>query len=269
MPGVNNGNAYPCVAIDLNTQFDFCADDGACCVTNLEALMPKLERIVAWALASRTPMVSSVDSHRQCELPKGGKSKHCVDGTIGQDKLSFTMLSKRMSVQVDNTLSAPLDLFRSFQQVIFRQRGEDLLANPKADRFLSQLPVGEFLLFGNVAEEAIRSVALGFVAREKPITVVRDACGYWDQVAADLSFRVLQAKGVNVVSLDELLERMPAGNEILHKRPERANGNGILRHDPMRDTDLDRLKHCPRKPKSGPGLSNTRIEGRIRRDHGH
>jgi len=270
MPGVSNGNAYPYVAIDLNTQVDFCAAGGACCVTNSESLLPKLERMVTWARATGTPMVSSVDSHRQCELPNGGKEKHCVDGTVGQQKLAFTVFSKRLLIQVDNMLSVPLDLFDSYQQVIFRRRGDDFFANPKADRFLSQLPVQEFVLFGNAAEEGIRTVALGFVAREKRITVVRDACGYWDPVAADLSFRVLQAKGVRVVTLDELLETMPARRcDMLPKRLDRTNADGLRRHDPTRDHGEARPRRRTPEPKRRGGLSKSPSDARIRRDHGH
>jgi len=104
-------------------------------------------------------------------------------------------------------LAVPLNLFAQYQQVVFRQRSVDLFDNPKADRFVTQLWADEFVLFGNAAEAAVKAVALGLVARHKNVTVIRDACGYWDRGSADLSFRLFAAKGVRLMTVDELLIR--------------------------------------------------------------
>ncbi len=79
-----------------------------------------------------------------------------------------------------------MDLFSVHQQVIFRKRQDDLLGNPKADRFLTQLPTGEYILFGIGIECSIRVLALGLLARHRRVTVITDACGYWDKGKADL-----------------------------------------------------------------------------------
>ncbi len=224
-----NGRSYPCVVIDLNTQRDLCLTDGARPVTNAADIVPALRRVVAWTKRNGAPLISSVDSHRTGEMPRSGCPAHCVDGTIGQQKVEFTVFRSQTTVQVDNTLSVPLDLFSHCQQVIFRQRGEDLLANPKADRFVTQLPAREFVLFGNDVEGAVKNVALGLIAREKRLTVVRDACGYWDRNAADLAFRLFEAKGVSVITVDELamrkLER-PRRVEVCIKAIEAGRRNG-------------------------------------------
>jgi hypothetical protein len=130
-----------------------------------------------------------------------------VDGSKGQRKIDYTLFPLCQLIEVDNTLALPRDLFARCQQVIFRQRGEDLLGNPKADRFLSQLPSREFIIFGNTTEGAVKALALGLVAREKPVTVVADACGYWSRSAADLALRQIQAKGGCITIVNELLTR--------------------------------------------------------------
>lgn len=247
-----NGRAYPCVVIDLNTQRDLCLPDGARPVTNAAEVVPAIRRVVAWTKRNGAPLISSVDSHRATEMPFGGCPLHCVDGTSGQQKVEFTVFRSKTTVQVDNTLSVPLDLFTHCQQVIFRQRGEDLLANPKADRFVTQLPVHEFVLFGNDAEGAVKNVALGLIARGKRLTVVRDACGYWDRNAADLAFRLFEAKGVTVISVSELamrrLER-PCRDSRPVPMPEPGRRNGrnaspaVLRHGTIGDRSDHRTRN--------------------------
>lgn len=195
------------VVLDLNTQRDFCLPEGAYPVTNVQTLVPSLERLMDWVRRNQIPVVSSIDSHREAELSDSGVMRYAVDGSDGQRKVDFTKMPERINVQVDNTLSVPLDLFQSYQQVVFRQRGKDLMSNPKADRFLTQLKTEEFVVVGNVVEGAVRSVTLGLVARGKSVTVVPAACGHWEAEAADLAFRLCAAKGVKLCELEDLLAR--------------------------------------------------------------
>jgi len=164
--------------------------------------------VIMWTRANDAPMISSLESHRQWELPRGGVPVLCcVDGSPGQRKVDFTLLPNRVCVEVDNTLAVPFDLFRECQQVIFRKRTDDLLANPKADRFLTHLACEEFVVFGNGLESAVKAVTLGLLTRNKRVTVVLDACGYWDIASADLAVRQVAAKGASVVTISELMAR--------------------------------------------------------------
>ncbi|MHC5112734.1 MAG: isochorismatase family protein [Planctomycetota bacterium] len=251
------------VVVDLNTQKDFCLAEGASPVVNAAALVPALRKVVAWVRRNGIPVVSSLDSHREEELADSSAQRYAVDGSDGQQKLDFTKLRYRTSVLVDNTLSVSLDLFQSYQQVVFRQRGEDFLANPKADRFLTQLDAKEFVVIGNVAESAVKRVALGLLARNKNVTLVPEACGFWDQTAAGLAFRLLGAKGVNIVPLDELLQRQ------FDKRWRYTSKAIALRtaaDDPDRAGQSSGKRNGKRNlAKQAPGrLSATRQNGKIR-----
>jgi len=222
MLGSNNGQVHACVAIDLNTQNDFCCVDGARPVLNAEEQCPALRRVFAWAKRHGTPLISSVESHREREMVQKGHSAFCIDGTPGQNKVEFTLVRSRVVIEFDNTLTIPLDLFSRCQQVVFRQRGQDILGNPKAERFLNQLPTREFIIFGNVLEGSVKTLALGLAAREKNVSVVVEACGHWNQAAADLSHRQLLAKNVNIITIDELVTRK--GSQ--RKRFPRPSDNG-------------------------------------------
>lgn len=207
MTGRKNGRAYQCVLLDINTQRDFCASDGTCPVANLGELLPALRAAVAWARRNHVPVVSSIESHRPFELSDSGTPIHCVDGSCGQHKLSFTLFPLRTKLEADNTLAIPTDLFDVHQQVIFRKRTDDLLLNPKADRLLTQLPADEFTLFGTGLETSIKAVALALLARGKRVNVLVDACGYWNKASAELALRQVTAKGANLISLELIRSR--------------------------------------------------------------
>lgn len=202
-----NGRVYECVVVDVNTQRDFFEPDGGLPVVNARELLPAMRHMVAWAKRNQAPVISSIESHRPCDLDRNGSPAYCIDGSIGQRKIEFTTFPQNAYVEVDNTLSCPVDLFRQYQQVVFRKRSNDLLANPKADRFFTQVPAAEFILFGVGIEESIKALALGLLARDKRVSVVVDACGYWNRAMADLALRQITAKGAAIVSVSEVLSR--------------------------------------------------------------
>ncbi len=202
-----NGRVYECVVVDLDTQHDFCDADGAYPVANVSELIPALRHMIAWTKRNYAPVVSSIESHRSSEVLDREHPTFCVDGSTGQRKIDFTVFRRCAKVEVDNTLACPLDLFSKYQQVIFRKRTDDLLSNPKADRFLTQLSPGEFILFGVGLEASVKALALGLLARDKRVTVVTDACGYWNKGTAVLAIRQVTAKGARLITVGQLLRR--------------------------------------------------------------
>jgi len=231
--------------MDINTQYDFANVNGTTPVANADVLGWALRRVFAWAKWNSAPMVSSVESHRPMELSESGHPIPCRDGSDGQQKLPYTMLENRTRIEFDNTFCVKADLFKKYQQVIFRKRGDDLLANPKADRFLTQLPVKEYILFGTALETSIKSVALGLLARGKYVTLVSDACGIWNVGTADLTFRQLIAKGARTVTVDDLLRR----RLVRRRSTTRSSRNGQVRTRPRRpQVRARRNGHAPNQP---------------------
>lgn len=224
-----NGRVFECVVVDLSTQIDFCDPQGADPVANLDEAIPAWRSMIAWAKRNLTPVISSLESHRPREANGNGRSNTCCDGSIGQHKIEFTIFRRSINIEVDNTLWCPLDLYRKHQQIVFRKRSEDLFENPKADRFLTQLSVREFILFGVGLETSIRTLALGLAARRKRVSVVIDACGYWNRGRAELAERQMLAKGVNIITIAELRRRKLNRHGIpwlKSVKPARSDTNG-------------------------------------------
>ncbi|MCA9249920.1 MAG: isochorismatase family protein [Phycisphaerae bacterium] len=199
------GRQLPCVLMDVNTQNDFLRADGACPVAGREDLIRSLRRMVAWAKRNHAPVISSVDCHRDREVRFTRLPPHCIDGTPGQQKIDFTLFGSYVKVEGDNTLVVPIDLFRNHQQVIFRKRTTDFLANPKADRFVSSLPATNYVVYGLGIEGSVKSIALGLLARHKHVTVVVDACGSWCASDAEQALRLMDAKGIELTTVDQFV----------------------------------------------------------------
>src|SRR5262245_57198994 len=125
MIGRKEFRGHECVVVDIGTQRDFCELTGAFPVLNIDTLIPAMRRVVAWTKRNQAALISCVDAHRQWELPHDGRPIHCVEGSLGQKKLDFTVFPCRIRVEADNTLSIPTDLFRYYQQVIFMKRTDD------------------------------------------------------------------------------------------------------------------------------------------------
>lgn len=232
MSGGRNGHGPLRVAVDLNTQVDYCDPLGIAPVMNLPDVLTALRRIFLWVRRQKLPLVSSVEAHRPFELPRRGFPLHCIDGSVGQRKLDFTLFPCRAFVQFDNTLAVPNDLFVRYQQVVFAKRNDDLLSNPKADRFLTQLTTEEFLLFGNTVERSVKALALGLMARGKKVRIVVDACGYWNKAEADMALRQVVAKGAALCTALELPDRIgesfsaTSSGSTGEERGRNGRGNG-------------------------------------------
>lgn len=206
------------VLIDMNTQRDFLDAQGAAPVANRESLLPNLRKMIARVRAYHLPLISAVDSHRDSEPANPNFPKHCVDGTLGERKLAFTLLQKRVFVEANNSLDLPKNLLKHYRQVVFRRRTSDFLDNPKADRLLSELSPGLFVIFGVGLERSIRRLALCLLGRGYSVAFVNEACGYWSESEADLTRRLLVAKGCYEMTMAEVDDRFKAASRSRIKR---------------------------------------------------
>lgn len=198
---------YPNVLLDVDTQADFLMPDGRRPVHNL-AVVPNIQRVFRWARHCRLTVISSIDFHRPTD-PVRDVPPHCLAGTPGIGKLGCTLLPRRALVQTDDTINLPHDLLARYRQILFLKRGDDLTRNPKADRLLTEIQASSFIVLGAGLEESIRILALALLARRQNVWLIPDACGWWDEQAADLSIKQLAAKGARILATDELTQIQP------------------------------------------------------------
>lgn len=192
------------ILVDLNTQCDFLLPGGALPVANRAEVLPNVRHLMNWARIKRVPVISSLEAHRHGESTRG-MPPHCIDRTLGQRKLPFTLMPQRIVLQGDNTSDVPTEPFRKYQQIIFTKRNADFLANPKADRLINATQSNAWILIGVTATHCVKAVALGLLARHQRVIVVKDACGYWSMIDGEHAIRQMEAKGAIVVTTDDVI----------------------------------------------------------------
>ncbi len=206
------------VFVDLCTQRDYLAPNGARPVLNLHRAIPNIKHVVAFARWSGGPLLSCVDVRRPADV-RGLPHPDCVLGTAGQSKLACTLLPARITVDSDNCLCVSLDLFQHYQQAILSKEHRDPFTNPKLDRLLTELPARRFVVFGVALETTVRLLALGLLLRHRRVAVVYDACGWWNQEDGEMALRQLSAKGCELLSAQQVVESaVRAGRSPLRTR---------------------------------------------------
>ena len=185
------------ILIDINTQRDFLLAGGKACIRNHRRVLAHIRRMIAWARYRNIPIIST------CEIypdNNGGNAVgYCIDGTVGQKKIPYTLLSNRMSFAADGSTDLPRDIVRRYRQIIFHKRCVDPFDEPRIDRLLTEVRASEFILVGASCEGAVMATALGLLQRGKRVSVVVDAVGSHNKREAKLALRKMEAKGAKLI----------------------------------------------------------------------
>ncbi|MBN2138577.1 MAG: cysteine hydrolase [Sedimentisphaerales bacterium] len=185
------------VLIDVDTQRDFLVADGKTCIRNHRRVLGHIRRVMAWARVRGIPIISLAEVHPN----NNGDSEYtyCIDGTNGQKKVRYTLVSNRISFPADGHTDLPRDLLRQYNQVILHKRCSDPFEEPRIERLLSELRANEFIVIGSAAEGAVKATTLGLLQRGKKVTLVTDAVGSHNKREAKLALRKVEAKGAKLV----------------------------------------------------------------------
>jgi nicotinamidase-related amidase len=195
--------------LDIDTQMDFLLAKGKACVKNHSIVLANIRRIMAWSRHQHIPIISIAEVHPD----NNGESiiPYCIDGTNGQRKISYTLMSNRASFPADDLNALPADLWCSHRQIILHKRCTDPFDEPRIERLLSEVWVDEFILLGAGTEDAVKATALGLLHRSRKVSVVIDALGSYNKKEAKLALRKMKTKGAKLVTAEDL-----AGISHLH-----------------------------------------------------
>lgn len=207
------------VFVDIDTQFDFLDPVGKLYVTGAMAIYPALERIAQYARHTGTPVLSSADDHSAHDPEFEQLPRHCEEGTLGQHKMTFTLLPHHMIINPASTLPAgPLPLLREYNQLIFHKNHLDAFTNPHFARIVDELRTNQYVVFGVATEGAVKCVVEGLLARGKPVAVVSDGTHASDVNAGLDLCRNWAGRGVHFVRAAEITREdtmgLPDGEEV-------------------------------------------------------
>lgn len=193
------------VLIDVNTQRDFLLAEGKACIRNHRRVLAHIRRVIAWARSKNIPIISTCEVHPNYNNNNNhGAINYCIDGTEGQKKIRYTLLSNRVNFAADSNTDLPRDVLQRYRQIILHKRCLDPFDEPRIDRLLSELRAGEFVLIGASAEGAVQAMALGLLQRGKKVSVVVDAVGSHSKREAKMALRKMEAKGAKIIETKKL-----------------------------------------------------------------
>jgi len=190
------------ILIDIDTQKDFLLVNGKSCIRNHRRVLANIRRVMAWARYNGVPIISTAEVYSNNN--GNGSPNHCLDGTEGQKKIHYTLVSNRISLSADGSTDLPRDILRRYRQVILHKRCVDPFDEPRIDRLLSELRANEFILVGTSLEGAVKATALGLLQRGKRVTVVIDATGSHNTSESKLALRKMETKGARVIETKKL-----------------------------------------------------------------
>jgi nicotinamidase-related amidase len=190
------------IVIDIDTQRDFFVASGSACIRNHRRILGRIRRIMAWARSRGIPVISTCEVHPS--NGNGNGATYCIDGTVGQKKIRYTLRNNRAAYPADGNTDLPTDLLQRYEQIILHKRCVDPFDEPRIDRLLSEVRAEEFILIGASAEGAVKATALGLLQRGKNVTVVVDAVGTHDKKDARMALRKMEAKGARMVETRRL-----------------------------------------------------------------
>ncbi|MHC4620594.1 MAG: cysteine hydrolase family protein [Planctomycetota bacterium] len=192
------------ILIDVDTQRDFFLASGKACTRNHRRILERIRRVMAWARRNNIAVISTCEVYPNNGNGNGNGEYCCVDGTDGQKKIRYTLLSNRVSFPADGNMDLPGDLLQRYKQVILHKRCADPFDEPRIERLLSEVRAEEFILIGSVTEKAVQATVLGLLQRGKNVRVVVDALGLHDKKGAKLALRKMEAKGAKLIEAKRL-----------------------------------------------------------------
>jgi nicotinamidase-related amidase len=190
------------ILIDIDTQKDYLLTSGKACIRNHRRVLSHIRRVIAWARLNHIPIISLAEIYPNNN--GNGTEHYCIDGTVGQQKIHYTLVGNRITYTADGSTDLPRDLLRRYRQVILHKRCVDPFNEPRIDRLLSELRASEFILVGTSLEGAVQATALGLLQRGKRVTVVVDAIGLHNAGEAKLAMRKMETKGARLIETKKL-----------------------------------------------------------------
>ena len=190
------------VLVDIDTQRDFLLAGGNACISDHAEVLVNIRRVMAWARHKGISIISTAEVHPN----NNGSSliKHCLDGTWGQRKIRYTLLSNRISFPADAMNPLPADLMLRYRQIILHKRITDPFEEPRIERLFTEMLANEFILIGAGAEDAVEATAIGLLHRGKNVRIVVDALGSHNKRRGKLALRKMKAKGAKLMKTKDL-----------------------------------------------------------------
>jgi nicotinamidase/pyrazinamidase len=179
---------FDTVLFDIDTQNDFLLPVGALPVPGAEKLIPTFERIYELARERQIPIISTADAHSDRDPEFATWPPHCVAGTLGQSKVSVTLLPGAITIpncarewggglRLDGAIMVPFD---DAPQIIVEKQTVDMFQTVTLRDVLAARPAERYVVFGVVTEICVWHAVRGLREMGQAVDVVTDAIASLD-----------------------------------------------------------------------------------------
>ena len=200
---------YEKILLDIEAQRDFFSPGGSCYVPEASLAARRIRRLFRWARREQIPVLSTVLRVRPGRRGPLAPVPHCVEGTDGEKRIYGTLLRRHVDLGMRNTTDLPRDIFGEVQQVIFEKRHTDIFLHARAERLLTELDAGGFVVCGAGSARGIVEAVIGLRQRGFKMLLAADAILDLDDPRAEMAWLRMVAKGAVPLSTDEIV-RPPA-----------------------------------------------------------
>jgi nicotinamidase-related amidase len=191
--------------LDIELQRDFFSPGGACFErVHLQAAR-NVRRLLAWARRQRLGAISTMLRIRRGRIGPLAPVPHCIEGTNGEKRISGALLARHVDFGIRNTTDLPEDVLERHQQIIFEKRHTDIFRHARAERLLTRLAGGTFVVFGAGAAGGVVEAVIGLIARGFKVQLATDAILDLDSREAEFAWLRMLAKGAEPMTTDEIL----------------------------------------------------------------
>jgi nicotinamidase/pyrazinamidase len=187
------------VYFDVDTQFDFMLPAGALYAPGAEMIAENLKTLTRSAALRGCPVISTADAHTENDPEFQIWKPHCVLGTVGQQKLSGTLLDRRYTLSTGADTLDP-QAARASQQIILEKQNVNCFTNAHLLPLLDLLGAKKFIVYGVVTEVCVLHAAEGLLQAGYDIEIVSDAIWAFSPAAGQEALQNLTARGAKLIT---------------------------------------------------------------------
>ena len=189
------------VFFDIDTQADFMNPAGALYVPGAEQIVPALDRLTQFARVNSIPIISTTDAHDENDPEFRTWPPHCIAGTLGQHKLTPTLLDGRATVPLAPGSGSEADA----QQIILQKKSLNCFYNPNLDALLERFAAERCVVYGVATEYCVGIAAKEFLKKGKPVEIVTDAVRALKMVDGQRTLDEFVSAGGRLTTLDTVI----------------------------------------------------------------
>jgi nicotinamidase/pyrazinamidase len=191
----------------VDIQKDFMLPGGKLYVPGAEKLLGKINALTDIARRGEALLVSHGCFHPPDDPEFKQFPPHCLKGTEGAEFVPEAMTPNFLRIENHPAKKLPDDV-AEYQQIVLEKQTLDIFETHHAHSLVERLGKHpEFMVFGVVTEYCVRCAAKGLLARNRKVSVVRDAVETLDPAVGGTTLSELQNLGANLITTEQALSK--------------------------------------------------------------